>query len=573
MRDRVLIAVISLLFILVAVGLFYNQILRHGYYARLSKNNSIRVVPIDGPRGTIYDRTGRPLVANRLSFDAALVYHEISERTKLARLLRKALGMSNEEIIEALEKARSRPYVAVAIAEDISKDQAFTLEEASVDVSGLVIETRSRRDYLLGKSASHLVGYLGRISERELDDLRDYGYRIKDLVGRDGVEKYYERYLKGTDGGTQVEVDSRGRRMRVLGVKEPAPGQDLYLTIDVSLQGTADRLLGSRKGAVIAMDPRNGDVLALASHPAFDPNIFIRPGTSQERLKLVRDRKGRPMSNRAISGLYPPGSVFKEVIASAALDLNKISRYSRFFCGGTYYLGKASFDCWNEDGHGWQEVVDGLKNSCNIFFYNTGRALGPDQIESYARLFGFGRRSGIDLPDEVEGVVPGRAWKRAHVKSAWYDGDTLNYAIGQGYLLVTPIQIADMIAVMANGGNLVRPRVVMRIGSADVPVAKPKNLGLKENVLRDVRAGLYEVVNNERGTGRRAKVPGLAVAGKTGTAQNPQGATHAWFCGFAPFDDPRLCVVVFLEHGGKGGAEPATIARGMFEEARALGYL
>ncbi|MCM8790788.1 MAG: penicillin-binding protein 2 [Candidatus Omnitrophica bacterium] len=573
MRDRALIAVVSALFILVGIGLFYNQILKHGYYFKLSRNNSIRIVPIDGPRGSIFDRTGKALVTNRMSFDVKLVYQEINDRRKLAGILRDILGMPSEKIVESLEKAGARPYAGVTIAEDIPKEKAFVLEEASCEVSGLHIETRSKRDYILGMFGSHLFGYLSAITEEELERLKDEGYRITDLVGRGGLEKYYERELKGVDGGTQIEVDSRGRQTRVLGVKEPEAGKDLQITIDASLQVAADKLLGDRKGAIIAMDPSNGEILAIASHPSFDPNIFVRPGTSRERLQLLNDKKGRPMSNKAISGIYPPGSVFKVVVASAALDTKKIDAHSSFFCSGTYNLGRASFDCWKAEGHGWQDVIRALMNSCNIFFYNTGRIVGPDSIESYAQRFGFGALTGIDLPDEVRGLVPGRAWKRAHRKIPWYEGDTLNYSIGQGYLLVTPIQVLNMIAVVANNGNLVRPHIVRRVGGEEMPLVKSRPVGLDGNVIKIVREGLFEVVNNDAGTGKRAKVKGVAVAGKTGTAQNPQGRTHAWFCGFAPFERAKICLVVLLEHGGKGGVEPAQIGQGFFEEAKRLGYL
>jgi penicillin-binding protein 2 len=387
------------------------------------------------------------------------------------------------------------------------------------------------------------------------------------------VERYYEAALKGVDGGTQVEVDSRGRQTRLLGLKEPGNGADLYLTIDASLQTASDRLLGDRKGAVVVMDPRTGEVLALASHPAFDPNIFVRPDTSAERLALIGDRIGRPLSNKALAGLYPPGSVFKIVVASAALEAQKINRNTTVTCGGQYRLGRTTFDCWKEGGHGPQDVVTGLKNSCNVFFYNTGRILGVDDIETYAKLFGFGRATGIDLPDEVDGIVPGKAWKWASRKEGWFEGETINYAIGQGYLAVTPIQVLEMAAVMANNGSLVRPYLAKRLGSKELHGAKVKSAGLKASTVKTVRDGLYEVVSGEGGTGKRAKIDGVAVAGKTGTAQTPYGRTHAWFCGFAPFDDPKVCLVVLIEHGGKGGVEPAEIARGIFEEAKRKGYL
>ena len=573
MRDRTIAAILSFLFGFLALGLFYNQVLRYGYYSHLSRNNSIRIIPIAGPRGNIYDRNGNLLVTSRLSFDVAVISQELRDRRRVARILNEILGMSATEIAGAFEKADSRPYAPVAVIEDIPKEKAIALEEECADIAGLVVETTSRRYYVHKASGSHIFGYLSEITEDELEDLREYGYRPRDLVGRNGIEKYYDAYLRGTDGGTQVEVDSRGRQMRVLGVKEPESGTDLYLTIDASLQSACDKLLGERKGAVVVMDPRTGEVLALASHPAFDPNIFVRPNTSAQRLALLDDRIGRPLSNKALSGLYPPGSVFKIVTESGALETKKINRATTFVCNGRYRLGRTTFDCWKPEGHGSQNAVTGMMNSCNVFFYNTGRILGVDDLEAYAKLFGFGRPTGIDLPDEVKGLVPGKEWKRANRREGWFEGETINYAIGQGYLSVTPIQVLEMVAVMANKGSLVRPYIAKRIGSKELHNSREKNIGLKASTVKTVREGLYGVVNGESGTGRRAKLDGVAVAGKTGTAQAPHGRTHAWFCGFAPFDDPKVCIVVLLEHGGKGGVEPAGIARGILEEAKRGGYL
>lgn len=568
MKERISGAVVTALFVLLVFGLFYTQIIRYHYYARMAKNNSIRVLPIDGPRGTIFDRSGKPIVGNRLAFDVALIYNELRDRSRLARLLGEVLGMSRREIIDALAAAGRKPYVPVTVAEDIGKDRALVLEEATLDIPGMVIQTKSRRSYIHGQALSHIVGYLSETTETELEELREYDYRIRDLVGRGGLEKYYETYLKGRDGGTQVEVDSRGRQVRLLSVKEPVSGQDLHLSIDLPLQLACDKLLGQRRGAVVVMRPRTGEILALVSHPAYDPNIFIRPDFSGRRLSLLSDTVGRPLTDRAISGVYPPGSVFKIVTAASALETKAVGQGVSFSCTGSYRLGRASFDCWKAEGHGPQGIVDGMTHSCNVFFYSIGRKAGADAIEAYAKAFGYGRATGIDLPDEAKGLVPGRGWKRLFRNDDWYDGDTLNYSIGQGYLLVTPLQVAVMTSVIANGGYLERPSIVKKIAEADVVPGKPRSLGLKESTIRLIKEGMRGVVNAETGTGKRARVEGLVVSGKTGTAQNPQGRTHAWFTGFAPYDDPRACVVVFLEHGGKGGVEPAEIARGVFEEAK-----
>ena len=573
MKDRIPAATIAALFLLLGLGLFYNQVMRSGYYSRLSENNSIRVIPIDGPRGNMFDRNGALLVSNRLSFDVAVVYQELKDKQKFVRTLSDILKMEPRNIVRSLDKAIARPYAPVTILEDIDKDRAIMLEEASFSIDGLTIQTHSKRHYLYNNTGSHVFGYLSEITEYELDDLKDYGYRMRDLVGRGGLEKQYETYLRGIDGGTQIEVDNRGRETRMLGVKEPSSGKDLSLTIDIALQSACDKLLGDRKGAICMMDPRTGEVLALASHPSFDPNVFVRPKSSDERVSLLKDRVGRPLSDRAISGLYAPGSVFKVVTASSALETKKITPDTRYFCPGSYRLGAAKFDCWKSEGHGSQDLVEGLMNSCDVFFYNVGRAAGVDAIEYYAKLFGFGHATGIDLPDEVKGLAPGRAWKKYFRRNPWFEGDTVNYSIGQGYLLATPVQVMEMMGVIANNGFIVRPHLVRKIGDISIQVDKPKYLALNPCTINVIRHGLYEVVNAVEGTGKRAKVEGVIVAGKTGTAENPSGRTHAWFAGFAPYNNPKVCLVVFLEHGGKGGLGAAETARGIFEEAMKKGYL
>ena len=573
MREKSLAIPIRLLFITLALALVYTQVIKYAYYSRLSKDNAIRIIPIDGPRGGIFDRNGVALVSDRISFNVALVYQELKNREKLIRLLMNTLGIERRDIEDGIEKASGKPYAPVTIVDDIDKDKAFVLEEESFNVRGLVIQTRSMRDYPYKNIGAHLLGYLSEISEAELERMKEYGYRAKDLIGRDGVEKYYDNYLSGVDGGIQIQVDNRGRLVRTLGLKEPVKGKDLRLTIDVGLQSVCDKALEGKRGAIIAMDPNTGEVLALSSSPNFDPNVFVRPEGSPERVKLVRDKRMYPLLNRAISGMYQPGSIFKIVVAIAALDTGRISRQTRFNCPGYFTLGTSKFACWKEGGHNSQNVVDALMNSCNVFFYNTGRAVGVDNIEEYAKIFGFSKTVGIDLPGEAKGIVPGRFWKRNVKKDSWYEGDTVNLAIGQGYLLVTPIQALEMISIVANNGKAVKPYIVKRIDSSEIGAAAPHDLNFNKNAIRAVRDGLYKVVNAENGTGKRARLEGVTVGGKTGTAENPGGLTHAWFCGFAPFDNAKMSLVVFLEHGGKGGLEPSEIAKEIFAVAKSKGYI
>lgn len=573
MREKSLAVPIGILFIMLALALIYTQVIRYPYYSRLSKDNAIRIIPVEGPRGTIYDRNGVELVMDRLSFNVALVYQELKNRDRLTKLLVNTLGMVRADVEDAIDAAARRPYAPVTVVDDIDKDKAFMLEEESFNVRGLVIQTKSVRHYLYNNVGAHIFGYLSEISEAELDSMKEYGYRARDLIGRDGVEKYYDEILTGIDGGIQIQVDNRGRQVKTLGLKEPVKGKDLYLTIDINLQSICDKALEGKTGAVIVMNPNTGEILALSSAPGYDPNIFVSPGDSSQRVKLIKDRRARPLLNRAISGLYQPGSVFKIVIAMAALESGRIDRQTRFNCSGLFTLGKGKFACWKELGHSSQNVVDALMNSCNVFFYNTGRALGVDNIEEYAKLFGFGRKTGIDLPDEARGVVPGRFWKKVIKKDNWYEGDTVNYSIGQGYLLVTPVQILEMISAVANDGKMVRPHIVKKIDSLDVNPVQRRDLNFSQKNIKTVKDGLFKVVNAENGTGKRAMPEGVIAAGKTGTAQNPGGRTHAWFCGFAPLNGARVSLVVFLEHGGKGGLEPSELAKEIFSAAMEKGYI
>jgi len=375
-------------------------------------------------------------------------------------------------------------------------------------------------------------------------------------------------------GGMQVEIDSLGRQRRLLHIKEPVPGKELHLTIDLGLQKYCDEMLDSKRGSIIAMNPKNGEVLALISKPNFDPSIFIKSGKKTDAIQILSNREGEyPLLNRAISCSYPPGSIFKIVVMSAALETKKISALTSFTCNGVFKLSKSIFRCWKEEGHGNQAVEEALKNSCNVYFYQLGLHTGVESIARYAKKMGFGSSTGIDLPGEVEGLVPSSQWKRSTKKESWYPGDTVNYSIGQGYLLVTPIQVACMMSIVANGGYLIKPYIVEGIG--DIKIAEPKKISVEfsDETIKLLRSSTKKVVNDKRGTGMKAKIKDIVVAGKTGTAQNPKGKAHGWFSGYAPFEDPKICVVVFIEYGGKGGVEASIFARKVIEKARERGLL
>jgi penicillin-binding protein 2 len=571
-RVKIVSAIISILFINLIVSLAYTQIVRHGQYVGLSSANRIRLIPMEGLRGQIYDRNGVVLVGNRSSFDVVVIPQELERSVKTLSRVGQILGILPEEVFKRVEKNYMAPFVPVSVREDVERQKAMMLEEESLDLPGVMVKVTPKREYKFKEAGSHIFGYLGEIDKTEFDRLRNYGYQIRDLLGKSGLEKNYDNYLRGEEGGMQLEVNNRGYLIKAIGKKEATRGKDLFLTIDIRLQKFIEELLLDKISACVIMVPGTGEILALVSKPNFDPDVFINKERRKERADIL-EKADRPMLNRAISGLYPPGSVFKPIVAIAALERKKITPHTEFFCGGEYVLGGRAFKCWDEEGHGSQDVREGLKNSCNAFFYQVGRLVGVEDIFSFATRFGYGTPTGVDLPEEAAGLVPNKMWKRIEKKESWFEGETLNFAIGQGYLLVTPIQVARMMAAIANGGVLVQPYIVKRINDIEISTGRGRDLGISNNTLREIRIGLEKVVEDEHGTGKRARVEGLRIAGKTGTAQNPRGPSHAWFSGFSPVDNPKIVLVVFIEHGKKGGLEAAESAGKIFEEAKRLGLL
>ncbi len=572
MRIKFISVVLSAMFLILSAGLFYTQVFRYARYADLSRNNRVRLIPIEGQRGRIFDRHGTLLVSNRSSFDVVVIPQELEDSTRTLSRLGAILGIPAQQVYKKVEKNFTAPFAPIAIKEDADKKTAIVVEGESAHLPGIMVNVVPKREYKFNEEGSHVFGYLGEIGRGELERLKGYGYQIKDLVGKSGLEKIYDSYLRGEEGGIQLEVNNRGYFVKPLGRKESSCGKDLYLTVDIKLQDFIEKLLDGKNAACAVMIPDTGEILALVSKPDFDPDVFINKEKDAQRAALLKN-PDKPMLNRVVSGLYPPGSVFKPVVAIAALEKKKITSYTTFSCSGKYYLGKAVFNCWDEEGHGSQTISEGLKNSCNIFFYQTGRAVGVDDIYNYAMKFGFGMPTGIDLPEESAGLVPNKMWKRLARKEGWFEGDTVNFSIGQGYLLVTPLQVLRMAAAIANGGTLVQPYLVKKIENVEITPAGNKEIGISKKTIEIIKMGLRRVVEDETGTGRRARAEGVIIAGKTGTAQNPNGPSHAWFAGFAPVDKPKIALVVFIEHGGKGGLEAAEGAGKIFAEAKNLGLL
>lgn len=555
---------VALLMGILVVRLWQIQVLQGAHYLQLSEDNRVREYSLTAPRGVIYDRKGRPLVTNRPSFTVAILPLEMRAPDRILPRLSALLGMPVTEIQARIAAGQQRPFEPVRIRRDTSQAVVTRIEENRIDLPGVVILVEPVRVYLQGKMAAHLLGHLGEVSQAELAALRHKGYKPGDLIGKDGVERTYEWLLRGSDGRLRVEVDAMGRPLRVLARIPPTAGRSLVLTIDLDLQKAAyEALAGSRQpsGAVVALDPRTGDVLALVSLPSYDPNLFAVGISAGQWAALTGDRR-YPLLNRAIGAAYEPGSVFKLVTAAAALEEGLATRGSVFYAPGFFRIGRY---VWKDLGV-WGNVnfITGIAHSINVVFYTLGYRLGGDRLAAYAGRMGVGVRTGIDLPGEAAGSIPSPATKQQLTGEPWYPGDAVNISIGQGAVTVTPMQAARLMALIASDGRQVRPRLLLMSmqGDGTMRARAPAVLDrvpFRASTFAILREGLVAAV--ERGTGQASKVPGLAVGGKTGSAENPRGKPHAWFAGYAPAARPSLVLVAFVEHGYRGGSTAAPIVR------------
>ena len=560
-------------FLAIFANLFWMQVVSWDYYRSLSEKNRIRVIYLEGPRGKILDRKNEILASNRLSFNCSVIPREAKRRIhESCQIVAEILGVDAEDLEKTYSRRKPGVFNTVLLAEGISSGQAIAIEERLDLLPGFLIETRPQREYPYDESAAHLTGFTGPMNEAEVDALESYGYRQADWLGREGLEKSYESYLRGQSGGLQIEVDSRGRLIKPLGVKEPKEGRDLQLTIDAKLQAHVQKLLKEYKGAVAVMELNEGGLLSINSSPSFDPNLFASVNGRKEVGKYLHDSSA-PMVNRGIRGQFPPGSTFKIITALAALENHKITSHTSFTCPGYMMIGGKRFRCWSDAGHGAQSIFEAFAHSCDVFFYNTGLLVGADAIYEKSLEFGLSRPTGIDLPSEKKGFVPSKEWKKKVYHAGWYDGDTANFAIGQGYLQVTPIQALVVIAAAATSGQLYKPHVIDKIDGVKVAERSARSIEESSENWKYVKEGLDQVVNSNTGTGRLARVAGLHIAGKTGTAQSGKGEDHAWFVGFAPVENPKIALVVFLEHGGHGGVTAAKVANSVFGWLKEAAYL
>ena len=543
------------LFLLGGIGsrLAYLQLIQGDRNRQLAENNRIRLIPKQPVRGNIFDRKGKILASSRLSHAVYLwpIARKRAEWPSTLKNLSKILNIPADEIQKRLEQAGYNSPSLIRIARGISPAQITALAEYSNELEGVEVDIEAVRDYPNGDMAAHVLGYTGEMNDKELAERKAQGYRIGDIIGQMGVESAFEGKLRGEWGGQQVEVDGAGQVLRILGQKQAKAGKDVHLTLDLRVQKAAEAALGNRKGAIVAIDPNNGAILAMVSRPTFDPNIFSTRITPDTWKQL--QSKDHPFVNRSLRG-FPPASTFKIVTTTAGIESGKYSPKTILQTYAAINIGGTTFGDWNHAGFGPLGFVGALAWSSDTFFYQIGRGVGGPTLIEWTRKYGFGQKTGIELEsEEVPGLVADDAWKRKRFNWEWTVGDSVNMSIGQGFLQTTPLQVAVMFAVPANGGYRVKPHLLK-----DDEESKTwrVSLNMKPETVKVLQKGLREVITG--GTGKALNVPHLPpISGKSGTAEAPPGKSHAWFGAYGPTDKPEIVVVAFAEHSGGGGGKVA----------------
>lgn len=557
----IILAVLAAVLSVLVMRLVTVQVVDNRAYLRAASLNAAQSMPLVAPRGIIYDRYGKVLVANKAVFSVYVLQTHIKDRAQLINMLSGLLSVSRDEIDSKLSEKRARPFDPILIMSNVPKEVVSRIEEKKHLLDGVIVNIRPVRIYPNGPLGAHVLGYIGEVTSDDIERFPALNLRRGDLIGKTGIERVYDAYLRGINGGERLSISSYGRASSEKGVQDPVPGKNIRLSLDLELQTEVEEALKGNNGAVVVLDVTNGDILAMASHPGYDPNMFSSPISAQQWKKMYSG--SNPFMNRAINS-YPPGSIFKTVSISAALDKRLFKSSDKFFCPGYFKQGARIAKCWKTEGHGRLDLYEGLVQSCNVVFYQVGLKAGPDILAEFAAKFGLGQITGVDLPSESAGIVPSSSWKKKVFKENWYPGDSLNYAIGQGFLWVTPLQMTNLYASIGNGSERFEPHLILDISDrdgADLFTYKPKVIGAVPGSLDDlkvIRSALHDVVS--RGTGIAAKVPSFEAAGKTGTAENPRKPPHAWFMCYAPFDDPKIAVGAFVEHGQHGNRVTAQIA-------------
>lgn len=564
--------------------LWYLQLLHGARYRYYSENNRIRLEEIPAPRGVVFDRNGAVLVENRPAFHLMIIREDVPDIDETMETLADLCGVDAAQFYDILEANESLPgFVPVRLAADLDRDSLARIEAQLLRLPGVVIQVEPKREYKWNGVAAHLMGYMSEISEPELKSDSYQGYMRGEAVGKVGVEKAYEKYLHGKRGGRQVEVDAVGRRLRLLDEVSPVAGRNLWLTIDIELQKVAEGCLKDRSGAIVALDPQSGAILAMATSPSFDQERFVRGFTAQEWKAMTED-PSHPLLNRAFGAAYPPGSIYKPLVALAALQEDIIKPNVKITCPGHYNFAGRDYRCWRERGHGPMDLHQAIVQSCDVYFYTLGMRLGVDRIAKYAKLMGLGGKTEIGLDREHPGLIPTSLWKKNATGVPWQKGETLSISIGQGFDLTTPLQMAVAYGAIANGGKVWQPYVVRRIEGERPDEVKEVTGKLRwqatvsQNALEAVKSGLLGVVEEARGTAHAIKHKSIQIAGKTGTAQvvklaegvNRKSAAaaakhkdkdHAWFVGYAPAQDPKIVVAALVEHGEHGSSTAAPLVR------------
>jgi len=560
---------------LAGIGLFLLniQVVGRDHYRQLALANSVKRVSIDAPRGLMLDRDGRVLVKNRPAFDALVITDRVLEVEQTMARARAVLALSGDDVERLAAALRTSRRAEIVAAEDLSLAEVASLEARALEWPEFRIREGLVRSYPHGATAAHGFGHMGEIHDRQLERDEFSDYRAGDVIGQSGLERRYESSMRGKRGSRWVVVDSRGRRIRELEkIESPRAGLDLQLTLDLDVQQAAEAAFGDRRGAAIAVDARTGEVLALVSRPAYDPNAFAGKLSGGE-WRRYRSDPANPLFDRALLATLPPGSVFKLVDAIAGLEERTWNPDEVVTCNGSTVLHGDRFRCWRGGGHGPVRLYEAIRGSCNVYFYRRGDAVGIEGLAKWARKLGLGAPTGIDLDMEGPGLIPDPEWKRRVRNEPWWKGETVSVAIGQGAVQVSVLQVATMFQIIATGGRAYVPFLVASIGP-DGQTRAPRvahDVPLRRSTVARVQSALVAVVNEKGGTGRRARVDGYDVAGKTGTAQAPPGPApgdkgeHAWFAGYAPGWDPEVVVAIFVERGGHGGTTAAPVAKAIFE--------
>jgi penicillin-binding protein 2 len=589
LKKRTDIATLVIIFFIAVIiaRLWFLQIYSGSQYREKADNNRVRMLDIVAPRGNILDAEGRTIITNRPSFNIVWVKEDSPDPDEIIKQLSLIL---NEEIAVLLKKVREAAdnpkHIPILLKEDIDWKTLVYIENNHYDLPGVRIEVLPRRNYLFEDLASHMIGYTGEVNQQELDERQWEHYQPGDQIGKRGFEKFYEEELRGEKGTVYMEVDAHGFEQRQLKGKEPLPGNDLQLTIDLDLQLEAEKAMEGKAGAVIAMDVNSGRILAFASAPPVHLEDFVGGISTKNWQRLLEDIK-RPLVHKTIQGQYPPGSTYKIVTALAGLSKGVINSNTVYYCSGSMAFGNRRYGCWKAGGHGPVSLHRALAESCDVYFYKVGLLVGVDALAEYANNLGLGHKTDIAFEYEKSGLIPTANWKKLAKGEPWQEGETLSISIGQGFNLVTPLQVCQMTSTLANGGILYKPLLVEKIIDPEGQIIKKiepevdvELVGL-DKYLALIRDGLVGAVNDRHGTGKEARLKDITVAGKTGTAQVVTMAKfkevdeedvaykhrdHAWFTSFAPAENPEIAVTVLVEHGGHGGSAAAPVAKRVLEK-------